>query len=98
MSPLRTTRASLTVAEASRSAEIKLMAVPGWVPARSARRSLPGQDGRIAAAADGYGLAGGGGASQTGWRRRGRGQGGAVVVFGIKPSPPSAARVVASSV
>jgi hypothetical protein len=44
------------------------------------------------------GLAGGGGASQTGWRRRGRGQGGAVVVFGIKPSPPSAARVVASSV
>ena len=61
--------------------------------------SLPGQDGRIAAAAaDGYGLAGGGGASQTGWRRRGRGQGGAVEVFGIKPSPPSAARVVASSV
>ena len=29
MSPLRTTRASLTVAEASRPAEIKLMAVPG---------------------------------------------------------------------
>lgn len=99
MSPLRTTRASLTVAEASRPAEIKLMAVPGRVPARSARRSLPGQDGRIAAAAaDGYGLAGGGGASQTGWRRRGPGQGGAVEVFGIKPSPPSAARVVASSV
>jgi hypothetical protein len=82
----------------SRPAEIKLMAVPGRVPARSARRSSPGQDGRIAAAADGYGLAGGGGASQTGWRRRRRGQGGAVVVFGIKPSPPSAARVVASSV
>jgi hypothetical protein len=66
VSPLRTTRASLTVAEASRPAEIKLMAVPGRVSARSARRSLPGQDGRIAAAADGNGLAGGGGASQTG--------------------------------
>ena len=32
-----------------RPAEIKLMAVPGRVPARSARRSLPGQDRRIAA-------------------------------------------------
>lgn len=98
VSPLRTTRASLTVAEASRPAEIKLMAVPGRVPARSARRSLPGQDGgspppRTAAAwpvAEAR--------LRPGWPRRGRGQGGAVVVFGIKPSPPSAARVVASSV
>jgi hypothetical protein len=44
-----TTRARLTVAEASRPAEVKLMPVPGRVPARSAQRSLPGQDGRIAA-------------------------------------------------
>ena len=34
---------------------------------------------------------------RPGWPRRGEGQGGVVVVFGIKPSPPSAARVMASS-
>ncbi len=48
-SPLRATRAGLTVAEADRPAKVKLMAVPGRVPARSARRALLSQDRRIAA-------------------------------------------------